>query len=180
MDIDMKKVQALIDKEEIREVILKVSRGLDRHDYDLLNQAFHTDAVEDHGTFIGQARQFFPFLIETPPDTWDAYHHLLGNQTVELTDDTAHAETYLLCVMRQRKGPIDVYGGRYIDRLERREGRWAIATRVFVLDWNGEMAKGANFDPGFFVAGSWGKADPSYSRPLQILRPNRDPSAPPQ
>ena len=29
-------------------------------------------------------------------------------------------------------------GGRYVDRLERRDGRWAIVDRVCVVEWNAE------------------------------------------
>jgi hypothetical protein len=37
--------------------------------------------------------------------------------------------------MNRTGTPMAMSGGRYIDRLEKRDGRWAIATRVCVRDW---------------------------------------------
>jgi hypothetical protein len=37
--------------------------------------------------------------------------------------------------MNQTGTPMAMSGGRYIDRLEKRDGRWAIAARVCVRDW---------------------------------------------
>ena len=34
--------------------------------------------------------------------------------------------------------PLIVSGGRYIDRLERRDGRWAIVARVCLVEWQSE------------------------------------------
>ena len=49
--------------------------------------------------------------------------HFVTNQTVELDGDTAHAETYWLVANVTRDGgKVILRGGRYIDRLERRNG----------------------------------------------------------
>jgi hypothetical protein len=37
--------------------------------------------------------------------------------------------------MNRSGTPFGASGGRYIDRLEKRDGRWAIAARVCVRDW---------------------------------------------
>jgi hypothetical protein len=29
-----------------------------------------------------------------------------------------------------------IFGGRYFDRLERRDGTWGIAKRMYLLDWH--------------------------------------------
>jgi hypothetical protein len=52
----------------------------------------------------------------------------------------AHAETYYLFVGTdcEPANHVTVSGGRYVDRLERRDGRWAIADRVCVVEWNAE------------------------------------------
>ncbi len=42
-------------------------------------------------------------------------------------------------------------GGRYVDRLERRDGEWRIAERVVVLEWYGAMP-GGGIDPAMQVA----------------------------
>ena len=53
--------------------------------------------------------------------------HHFGNDegSPEPSGDTAHAESYVLMVLRHKDGAmVTVAGGRYIDRLERRGGEW--------------------------------------------------------
>jgi hypothetical protein len=62
-----------------------------------------------------------------------------------------------------------------VDRLERRDGRWAIAARACLVEWNGELAPTqTTMDPNLFLHGTWDKTDPSYQRPLTLNRPERD------
>ena len=51
--------------------------------------------------------------------------------------DVAHAETYYLFVGRNRDETNWVAGGRYVDRLERRDGAWRIALRCNAVEWSG-------------------------------------------
>jgi hypothetical protein len=37
--------------------------------------------------------------------------------------------------MNRHGTPLSMGGGRYLDRFEKRDGRWAIAARVCVRDW---------------------------------------------
>jgi hypothetical protein len=65
-----------------------------------------------------------------------SHQHCIFNVTCDLDGDVAHTETYYMFVGMNRTGtPMAMSGGRYIDRLEKRDGRWAIATRVCVRDW---------------------------------------------
>ncbi|MDT5346858.1 MAG: hypothetical protein QOH91_145, partial [Mycobacterium sp.] len=54
--------------------------------------------------------------------------------------DEAHAETYYLFIGTDREPAdhITISGGRYVDRLERRDGRWAIVDRVCVAEFMSE------------------------------------------
>ena len=56
--------------------------------------------------------------------------------TVVANDDTAHAETYYLFAARNRDETNWVPGGRYFDRLERRDAAWRIAVRTNVIEWS--------------------------------------------
>ena len=38
--------------------------------------------------------------------------------------------------MNRQGQPLTMGGGRYVDRLEQRDGRWAIAARVCLRDWS--------------------------------------------
>ena len=62
--------------------------------------------------------------------------HNLTTHTVDIDGDTAHAETYVIGTMRIRDGKtLSLMGGRYLDRLERRNGQWRIVLRRCTIEW---------------------------------------------
>jgi hypothetical protein len=70
---------------------------------------------------------------------------------------------------------VDMVGSRYVDKLERRNGTWAIIDRICVLEWAGELVKGSKIPPmDLFILGRWYKEDVSYDRPLTKRRPARN------
>lgn len=175
MNIDPQEIRRLLDKEAIREVLLKYTRGIDRHDDELMATAYHSDATDDHGAYIGGPEGFIRHANGTHSRNWTVHHHFISNQTIDIEGDSAHAETYFLATLRRKTGPIDIVAGRYVDRLERRDGRWAIAARACLVEWNGELAATqTTMDPNLFLHGTWDKTDPSYQRPLTLNRPERD------
>ena len=46
------KIQELIDKESIRELVNLYCRAADRHDHVLMRSLYHEDATDDHGSFL--------------------------------------------------------------------------------------------------------------------------------
>jgi hypothetical protein len=175
MEIDAAEIRRLLDKEAIREASLRYTRGIDRHDDDIMAQAYHSDATDDHGGYIGDPAGFIAHSKKAHSSDWDVHHHYIANQTIDLDGDTAHVETYFLAALRRKSGPVDMVGGRYVDRFERREGRWAIADRVCLVEWNGELKPAKTpADPGLYVQGTWDRSDVSYQRPLTPTRPHRD------
>jgi hypothetical protein len=174
-DIDRKALRRLLDKEEIREALLKYSRGVDRHDDDIADQAYHEGAVDDHGTFIGDSAQFIRHVGALHHSNWNVHNHYITNATIELDGDTAHVESYFFATLRRHDGVIDISGGRYADRFERRDGRWAIADRICIVEWTGEVPKPRlSLDRDLFVKGSQDRNDITYNRPLKQLRPHRE------
>lgn len=168
-------VQRLLDKEEIREALLRYTRGIDRHDEALLTAAYHPDAIDDHGAFIGGPADFAEYANRVHGENWVCHQHFVTNQTIDLGGDEAHCESYFLAVLRRSEGVCDLVGGRYVDRLERREDGWAIAARACLVEWTAEAAPGtAAFDATIFMASTQTKADPSYRRPLLLERAPRD------
>jgi hypothetical protein len=65
-------------------------------------------------------------------------------------------------------------GGRYIDRLERRDGRWAIVDRVCLVEFMDESQSLLTEEAIAAVAGArtphHDKSDASYDRPLAAAR----------
>lgn len=175
MNPDPIKLQLLIDREEIRDVTLRYSRGLDRHDTELLVSAYHPDARDDHGGFIGNREDFARANNALHAKNWVRHQHHMTNQIIEVDGDSAHCESYIIVNLVRADGTIDMAGSRYVDRLEKRDDVWAITDRVCVLEWAGELAASSNIPPfDLFILGRWDKDDISYARPLVADRPVRD------
>ena len=62
--------------------------------------------------------------------------HNITTHTCEIDGDVAHCESYVIGTMRGRDDKtIVLMGGRYLDRLERRDGVWRIAVRRCTVEW---------------------------------------------
>jgi SnoaL-like domain len=132
-------VERLVATEEIRQVVLRCCRGLDRLDVDLMRSAYLPGAVDDHGVFVGDAAAFCERVVESHR-RYDATMHCVLNHVVELDGpDEARGEAYVLAHVLRRDGagnPVhDAWWGRYADRYGRRDGRWGILHRVVVHEW---------------------------------------------
>jgi hypothetical protein len=172
--LDREALARLLDKDAIRDLVALYARGIDRHDDQILANVYHPDAHDDHGTYIGGIPGLIDHCNAVHEANWTAHQHYALNQLIEFSGETAHVETYFLIALRRKDGVIDLVGGRWIDRAEKRGGKWGIADRVVVLDWNGEANKAsAPMDPGLFISGSWDERDISYRRPLRVERPHR-------
>lgn len=175
MQPDPTALQTLLDKEAIRDVSLRYTRGIDRHDAHLMRSAYHPDAKDDHGAFIGSGAAFVDYANRVHEENWVCHQHYVTNQVIDLDGDTAHCESYFMAVLKRPDGMCDMVGGRYIDRIDRRAGIWAVADRICMIEWNAEAGPGdAAFDPSIFISGTWDRSDPSYRRPLRVDRASRD------
>jgi hypothetical protein len=163
-------LQQLLDREAIREVIQRFARGLDRHDDELVASTYHPDALDHHGAFLGSPAEFIPWANALHAADWSVHQHHLTTHTIELDGDVAHAETYCIGAFRRRdEAVVDLAGGRYIDRLERREGGWRIIAREAVIEWAcAADAAASRFSFGVSSEGAWDRSDPSYRRPLTV------------
>lgn len=180
-------VTELLDRQAILDCLMTYSRGVDRLDRDLLLSAYHEDAIDDHGMFVGNREEFADWAIAMHSATHLSHQHCLFNHSCELDGTVAHAETYYMFAGMNRVGqPLSVSGGRYIDRFEKRDGRWAIASRVCLRDWAPLAEQPDPEDPStmtairdtlpaairqFMGAGpqpTRDRDDPSYARPLQV------------
>jgi hypothetical protein len=132
--------------EEIRQVVLRACRGVDRLDADLLRSAYLPGAVDDHGVFVGDAAAFCDRVIASHR-RYEATMHCVLNHLVELDGpDDARGEAYVLAhLLRTAEDGtpvLDCWWGRYADRYGRRDGRWGIAHRVVVHEWTRRTPRG--------------------------------------
>jgi hypothetical protein len=96
--------------------------------------------------------------------------HRITNVLIEFEDDTeAHVESYVWAYhnVAVGNGREDVvFGGRYLDRFEKRSGEWRIAERQVVMDYF--QRQPAAEDLGVFgvlpITGGHAPSDPSYLR----------------
>lgn len=163
-------IQRLLDLQAIRDVVHGYVRGLDRHEDERVVAAYHPDALDRHGPFTGTPDEFVAWANELHEADWIAHQHHLTTHNVELDGDVAHAETYCIgTFLRRDDAVVDMAGGRYIDRLERRDGEWRIAAREVVIEWACSAPReGCRFSPEMFPDGTWDRSDPSYRRPLVV------------
>lgn len=130
---------SLIDKQEITEVLYRYARAVDRKDFDRVADCYFPDAIDNHGGYIGTVAGLIEDM-KSRHATIDSSLHYVTNVLIDLDGDTADVESYCLCYLRQAPA---VAGGpqsratvkcRYVDRFERRDGRWRIADRIVVFD----------------------------------------------
>ncbi|MEK7216805.1 MAG: nuclear transport factor 2 family protein, partial [Chloroflexota bacterium] len=106
----------------------------------------------------------------------DRHKHYILNHLCELDGDQAHTETYWLFAARNTLGPATtLHGGRYLDRFERRAGKWAIAGRKCIIEWGGaanEVPLPVEALQAYAATGTAQRdtSDPAYQRPLTIDR----------
>lgn len=165
------RLEQMLDRQEILDCLTRFSRGMDRFDRQLFLSAFHDDAVIAAGDFVGDRETLYDWASDLHEEGQSATMHNLLNHSCEIDDGSAHAETYYLFVGRNRDETNWVAGGRYLDRFERREGDWRIATRANAVEWSGlvptlplPFADVSDLDVN--GASSRDRDDISYLRPL--------------
>lgn len=190
-DYDDAELQELIDRKRIYDVLTRYCRALDRCDVDLMRSVYWDDARDDHGVFNGGAQEFAEFIIREIQEWFEVTMHAIMNVHMELQGDVACTESYLFAYHRIRGDKQKVeeifgstylsqfdwskvegvphvffYGGRYVDRLEKRGREWKIAHRQVVMDWNHNEISSAIWDEGMFktltLRGTRGAADPVF------------------
>jgi ketosteroid isomerase-like protein len=125
------------DRHDIWQALLRYTRGVDRGDKALMASAYHPDALDEHGVAQGTPDQFTDWAIGWHAENQIQHQHIIVNHSVHLDGDTAHGETYYIFWGENRAGPPNLAFGRYVDRFEKRDGRWAIAHRVCVNQISG-------------------------------------------
>lgn len=160
-------IATLLARTEITDVLTRYVRGADRTDWALVRSCYHPDATDDHGLYAGDVDGLVEFLADLA-DTLTATSHQLGPPHIDVDGGVARVETYCLG-WYERPGKDDsvvsiAQGLRYLDRFERREGHWAIASRLVVLDWERLFEPSRpTTTPASWQRGARGDADPSSS-----------------
>ncbi|WP_028112515.1 nuclear transport factor 2 family protein [Ferrimonas kyonanensis] len=173
MDIQQK-LQQLLDKQEITEVIHRHARSLDRMDGELMKSTYWEDAIEEHQDpiypelffYYDNAHQF----VEPAMEGFKALkvtQHRISNVLIEVDGDRATAESYVWAYHVHQEDGVDkegILGGRHFYKFERRSGVWKMIHRLTAFDWNQNLDATAmwseEFNPKYL--GQRDHSDPSY------------------
>lgn len=136
--IDDVRLEELSAKQAISDNLLVYCRGIDRCDASLVKQAFWEDAYDNHGADAAPAWEFADRIVASKLASTSWTTHAVTNHLVEVDGDRAFSEATVL-TFQQEKGSdqVNLFCGRYVDRVERREGTWRIAYRQMIHDWSG-------------------------------------------
>jgi len=165
-------VRELKDRQDIHDCLVRYCRGVDRFDREMVRSAYHPDALDDHGDFVGGVEGFIDWAFDYHTRHQRRTMHSITTHSCELNADTAHTETYWNFISVNQEAPHQTFSsGRYIDRLERRNGEWRIAARVCVINGlDHQLDPQAQVGDLAFVPSTRDRSDPSYMRPLTIDR----------
>jgi hypothetical protein len=133
------RLETLLDRQEIGDLVLRYAIALDSHDWDLLRTCFTPDArvrllwseqYLDLERFVEVARGALEAL--------DASQHFLAAPYVELAGDRATSRTYCRAQHTRRSvgdQPNYMIGLTYVDELRKTDQGWRIAQRELHESW---------------------------------------------
>jgi hypothetical protein len=130
----------LADMLAIQRQIYNYCRSVDRLDVPLGHGVFHADSHADFPSYQGTGRGWIDAVCVAHLDFLH-HSHQVTNVLIDVEDDTAGSEAYVIANLRQQQGDRLInrmFSARYIDRWSKRDGRWAIDRRTCVVDFSEE------------------------------------------
>jgi len=172
------KLQELMDRQAILDCIRRNSRGNDRFDVELITSSYHPDGVHELGRHQISGREYGEHANKAHRALFDANLHNITTHSCEIDGDVAHAESYSLGVFLDKGGETGrMLAGRYLDRLEKRDGEWRIvlrrATVEIAIEGKATLPTGSTLPGSGYLKGERDRSDPSYARPLTIDEDHR-------
>jgi SnoaL-like domain len=130
-------LQELLDRKACEDVLLRYGRTLDWLDGEGQAECFWPDADIDYGFFRGKGEDWVPMVMSIEEASAVRWHVSTGI-LVKVEGDRARSESYGLTmgVSESENGEREshLFGGRYLDELEKRDGTWRISRRTYVAD----------------------------------------------
>ncbi|ONH60798.1 hypothetical protein CcI49_09380 [Frankia sp. CcI49] len=171
-----RQVQYLTDRTAIIDCIADHARGCDRHDLDLIAGTYHPDGVDEHGAKTNPGPEYGAWANTVHGATSQQHLHNITTHSCEIDGDVAHAESYVLVTLLSPDGrTATLINGRYLDRLERRDGIWKISLRRSTVELMLTADASALQTPVFqrqgYLKGTRDQHDLAYQRPLRLDSP---------
>lgn len=136
MTAQMLSLQEISDRIQIQDLLTRYALAIDTKDWALLDTCFLPDSTIDYTSTGGRkgpyaeirkwlAEALAPFAVTM---------HCVGNTTVDLEGDHAHARTYLWNPMGYQKSDGEIHwftvSAHYVDEIARTKHGWRIRQRV--------------------------------------------------
>lgn len=134
-----------MDDHELRHIaeerLLTYCRGIDRLDPGIVAAPFHPGALLiDYAPTPVPIEAFVERAVVSLGERFVATQHRATNLLLErLAPDVARYEAYMLAFHLEDGDEgrrLHTFNGRYVDRLEERDGVWKIAQRHLRVDWS--------------------------------------------
>ncbi len=130
-------LQDMLDEHQLRRLVHRYCRAVDRGDIEELRRLYHRDASDSHGAFSrGPAGDLIDQIAAARPHLRSMQHHVTTTNFV-IDGATAEGEVYTIATHTFVADGRDVdviVGGRYLDRYQKRDGVWKILERAIVTD----------------------------------------------
>jgi hypothetical protein len=164
-------MQDVKDRQAIHDCIKRNSRGNDRFDIELITSSYHPDGIHELGIKQISGREYGEHANAAHGKLFDGNMHHVTMHNCEIDGDVAHAESYNIGLfMDKGSETARILSGRYLDRLEKRDGEWRIvlrrATVEIALEGKALLPLGTPMPGSAYLKGSRNRSDPSYDRPL--------------
>lgn len=124
------------DRMAISDVLYSHCRGLDRLELPLLQACYWPEAEVDYGSYRGPAQAFVELVIPALENGYELTRHGLSNTLIELRGQQAAVESLVNAAHLLPGASQEMrFSGRYLDKLEKRNGCWKLLHRQVVIDW---------------------------------------------
>lgn len=131
--------QEMLDHYLIRKTLSEYCHGCDRCDEQVMRSIYLEDSWDDHGRYCASGPEFVRQMAAAVQTTTNTLSHLLGQSLINVEGNEAGAETYFFAVSTSTGDEggemCNQLGGRFVDRLQRENGRWLVKHRTVVRDW---------------------------------------------
>jgi len=145
-------IDALIDRAEISDVVLRYATALDSRDWSLYRSIFTDPLTVDFSSWSGDpevtlAVDEWVALVRQTLSGFDATHHLSSNHVIRLSGDAASCVSYMVArhyLVLDGERRMHSIGGHYTNRLVRGADGWKITHCTLTVTW--EMGDRGLFD----------------------------------
>lgn len=134
------RLQELVDHHEIRKTLAEYCHACDRGDEAMMAACYTgDDSWDDHGLVKASGPEYASIMTGRVLQNTEAASHILGQSLIRVDGDSAVAETFFVAFFRLpgkdgEEPRMNQLIGRFVDRLDRIEGRWKIRARTCVRD----------------------------------------------